>query len=61
MERRYEPLGTNGFSCFFCGHPIAPNEPVTECADCGAICCKKCAEDGVLDEHHCEDDDECEE
>ena len=47
-----------GFACAFCGRSINPGDEFTDCADCGAICCKPCAEAGVLETHECDYDDE---
>lgn len=52
--RSYSALGTAGFSCANCGTDIRPDDPVAVCSDCGAVFCKSCAENGLLEDHDCD-------
>ena len=60
MERKYSKLGTDLFYCEGCGQPIAPDDEVIVCSDCGAIFCRECVEARELDRHVCNDTDEFE-
>ena len=42
------------WNCSVCGKPVDESE-MEVCADCGAIFCPECVEDGEFDDHECED------
>lgn len=42
--------------CSWCWEPINKGSLFCDCADCGAIFCEKCANDGSFEEHKCEEE-----
>lgn len=52
------PLRAKGCACANCGRSLRPTDLIADCADCGAIFCKQCVEDGSIQNHHCEEDEE---
>lgn len=54
----YITIGVDGFNCMICGDSIGANDPVAVCPDCGGIICKSCAENGGLEDHDCEPEEE---
>lgn len=58
MEIRYTKLNTNGFACCECGREIKPDDDAAVCPDCGGVFCKPCAENGALENHVCDDNEE---
>lgn len=52
------PIRENGCACANCGRKLRPIDLVADCADCGAIFCQTCVEEGVLQSHQCEEDEE---
>ena len=57
-EKYAKPLGCNLFCCDICDKPIAPDEPVVVCADCGAVICLNCIRSGLAEKHNCEDEED---
>jgi hypothetical protein len=47
-----------GMGCSCCGCAIPVGALFLDCADCGAIFCEDCVNDGSFDNHCCEDDEE---
>lgn len=59
-ERKFlRPMQTGGCACAECGSPLEYGDMAGECRDCGAIICARCIEDGVLETHVCDEEEEC--
>ena len=56
MTNNLKPIGCHGFSCVCCGKKLLPHEEVFVCADCGAVICQTCANEGEAEAHVCEED-----
>jgi predicted RNA-binding Zn-ribbon protein involved in translation (DUF1610 family) len=55
---RLRPIGCNGFACSCCGDSLLPHHAVFVCPDCGAIICQTCTDNGEVDAHVCEKEEE---
>lgn len=55
-----QPIGTHGFACNCCGDPLLPHHEVWICPDCGAVICRDCVDAGEVENHVCDEEDECE-
>ena len=50
------PIPNSGFSCDGCGASLNKGSLFCGCADCGAIYCAECVENGTFEAHTCEDE-----
>lgn len=60
MEKKYSEndyaIAThNGLGCACCGASIKKGDKFLDCADCAAIFCYECCENGNFDNHSCEE------
>lgn len=55
-----QPIGVNGFACNCCGEPQLPHNTVWICPDCGAVICQNCVDNGDVESHICDEEDEVE-
>ena len=53
-------IGPFYYSCDICGRLIAAGEDYEVCSVCGAVFCKDCVSGGRIDEHECEEEEDCE-
>ena len=50
------PIPSSGFRCNGCCTPLDKGSLFCDCADCGAIYCAECVENGTFEAHTCEDE-----
>lgn len=55
-----KPIGVRGFACNCCGEEQLPHNEVFVCPDCGAVICSKCVDNGEIENHVCDEEDEVE-
>ena len=57
MADKFVQIGSKMFSCNECGRNLRETDRVIDCADCGAIICERCVNNGNADAHVCENDE----